>query len=148
MIDQACFDQLIKKTPDVRAKALVLSSTIPHAGDWLRVVPSSALGLHLHNWEFQLCLQYWLGLPMVENGSKCPVCAIGTDAVGNNHINCRGNGNLIHLHDSLRDALISTAQSAALGPRKEVPSLIPGCTCMSCPADLYLSTGGTENQQL
>lgn len=136
VIDQARFDLLVNNAPDVRSKALALSTSIPHAGDWLRVVPSIALGLHLHDWEFRLCLQYWLGVPMVENGSKCPVCSIPTDAFGDHQISCRGNGDLIHRHDSLRDALFSAARSAALGPRKEVPSLIPGAK--SRPADLYL----------
>ena len=33
VIDQACFDQLFARAPDVHAKALALSSSIPHAGD-------------------------------------------------------------------------------------------------------------------
>ena len=32
--------------------------------------------------EFCLFLQYWLGVLMVENGSKCPVCSVDTDAFG------------------------------------------------------------------
>ena len=48
----------------------------------------------------------------------------------------RGNGDRIHRHDSLRDALFSAAQFAALAPRKEVPSLVPGTS--SRPADVYL----------
>ena len=48
---------------------------------------------------------------------------------------CGGNGDRIHRHDSLRDALFSAAQSAALAPRREVPSLIPGSS--SRPADVY-----------
>ena len=37
-----------------------------------------------------------------------------------------------------RDALFSAAQTAALAPRKEVPSFIPGTR--SCPADIFLPT--------
>uniref|UniRef100_A0A1X7TNF8 Uncharacterized protein n=1 Tax=Amphimedon queenslandica TaxID=400682 RepID=A0A1X7TNF8_AMPQE len=50
---------------------------------------------------------------------------------------CRGNWDLIRHHDSLCDVLFSAAQSAALAPQKEMPSLIPG----SCarPADVFLS---------
>ena len=76
-IDQAVFDELCSTAPDTRLKALALSSSISHAGDWLNVIPSSALGLHLHDWEFRLCLQYWLGLQMVEEGTRCPVCLHG-----------------------------------------------------------------------
>ena len=49
---------------------------------------------------------------------------------------CGGNGDRIHRHDSVREALFSAAQTAALAPRKEVPSLIPGTS--SRPADVYL----------
>ena len=39
---------------------------------------------------------------------------------------CGGNCDRILRHNSLRDAVFSAAQSAALAPRREVPSLIPG----------------------
>ena len=47
-----------------------------------------------------------------------------------------GNGDRIHRHDSIRDVVFSAAQSAALAPRKEAPSLIPNSS--SCPADIFL----------
>ena len=46
------------------------------------------------------------------------------------------NLHLLIRHDSLRDALYSAALSAALAPRRKVPSLIPGSR--SRPADIYL----------
>ena len=49
---------------------------------------------------------------------------------------CGGNGDRIHRHDPIRDMLFSAAQAAALAPRKEVHSLIPGSS--SRPADVYL----------
>ena len=45
---------------------------------------------------------------------------------------CGGNGDRTHRHNSI---LFSAAQSAALAPRKEVPSLIPGTS--SRPADIF-----------
>ena len=47
-----------------------------------------------------------------------------------------GNGDCIHRHDALRDALFSAAQYTALGPRKEVLALIAGSR--SRPADIFL----------
>ena len=120
-IDQAVFDELLATAPDTRSKALALSSSIAHAGDWLSVTPSSALGFHLHDLEFRLCLQYWLGLRMVEEGTRCPVCQAVADPFGDHQVGCGGNGDHIHWHNSLRDTLYSTAQSAALAPRREVP---------------------------
>ena len=49
---------------------------------------------------------------------------------------CWGNGDRIHRHDSVRDALFSAAQIVALAPWKEFPLLIPGTR--SRPADIFL----------
>ena len=55
-VDIASYHHLLSEAPDSRCRALALSSAISHAGDWLNVVPSSTLGLHLHDLEFRLCL--------------------------------------------------------------------------------------------
>ncbi len=137
-IDLASFDELIACSQDDRSRALAHSTALPHAGDWLNVIPSKALGLHLQDLEFRLCLQYWLGLRMVEEGAPCPVCQRVADPYGDHQIGCGGNGDRIHRHDSIRDAVFSAAQSAALAPRREVPALVPGSS--SRPADIYLPT--------
>ena len=56
--------------------------------------------------------------------------------MGDRQVGCGGNNDRIHRQDALRDALFAASQSAALAPRKEVPSLIPG-SC-SRPADIFL----------
>ena len=81
-IDEASYSALLASAPDGRSKALALSSAIRHAGDWLFVVPSSALGLHLRDREFRLCLQYWLGLRMSGDNGRCPVCQADADPFG------------------------------------------------------------------
>ena len=136
IIDQVRFESFFQEAPDIRSRALALSSSIHHAGDWLNVVPCSALGLHLVDWEFHSCLRYWLGLQMVEEGSSCPVCDTEADSMVDHLVTCRGNGDMICRHESLRDVLFSAAQSAALAPKKEVPSLAPGSS--SRPADVFL----------
>ena len=73
-IDQANYDSLLGEALDSRSKALALSSSIHHAGDWLQVVPSTSLGLHLADGEFRLCTRYWLGLQIVEE--VIVVCSI------------------------------------------------------------------------
>ena len=135
-IDIASYHHLLSETPDSRCRALALSSAISHAGDWLNVVPSSTLGLHLHDHEFRLCLQYWLGLPMVEKGSHCPICLRAVDQFGDHQVGCGGNGDRIHRHDSICDALFSAAQTAVLAPWNEVLPLIHGTR--SRPADIFL----------
>ena len=58
VIDFSLHDQLIPEAADFLCRALVLSSTIPHAGDQLKVIPSQAFGLHIQDQEFRLCLKY------------------------------------------------------------------------------------------
>ncbi len=58
-IDECLFKQLITMVPSTWARALALSSSLPHAGDWLNVVPSPHLGLNFHHQEFRCCLQYY-----------------------------------------------------------------------------------------
>ena len=137
-IDEASYNALVASAPDTRSRALALSTAIPHAGDWLNVVPSTALGLHLHDREFCLCLAYWLGLQIGAEELRCPVCTCEgvADPFGDHHVGCGGNGDRIHRLDSLRDITFSATQSATLAPRKEVPSLILG-SC-SRPADIFL----------
>ena len=134
-VDDATYDRLLTSAPDIRSRALAVSTALPHAGDWLNVTPSPTLGLHLQDREFRLCLDYWLGLSMTKEG-PCPVCGSRADPFGDHQVGCGGNGDRIHRHDSIRDALFSVAQTAALAPRKEVPSLIPDT--LSRPADVYL----------
>ena len=47
-IDEASYHLLLSSTPTIRAQALVLSSSLPYAGEWLNVIPSSTLGLHFY----------------------------------------------------------------------------------------------------
>ena len=129
-LDEAVHLELLDTDPDTRSKALAMSSAIHHAGDWLNVIPSSSFGLHLQDWEFRLCLQYWLmgfGVQCVKE-VLIPLVTIRW-AVGGMGIGYTATTL------ALRDAY-SAAQSAALAPRREVPSLIPGSS--SRPADIYL----------
>ena len=45
VIDEAVYSHLLSTAPDIRFRALVLSSSLVHAGDWLNVVPSAYFGL-------------------------------------------------------------------------------------------------------
>ena len=95
-----------------------------------------AAGSNLMDCEFRVCLQYWLGVPIFEEGVRCGVCLSTADSFGDHQVGCGGNGDRILRHNSIRDAIFNSACSAALAPRKEVPSLIPGS--QSRPADIYL----------
>ena len=66
-IDDAVYNQLIASVPDTRHKALALSSSLPHAGDWLNVIRSASLGLYIHDQEFRYS-QVLAGGPPVQKG--------------------------------------------------------------------------------
>ena len=48
------------------------------------------------------------------------------DSFGDHQVGCGGNGDRIARHNAVRDVLYNAAQSAALAPTKDAPSLVPG----------------------
>ena len=58
------------------------------------------------------------------------------DIMGDHQVGCGGNGDRISRHNSIRDMLFATAQSAALAPSKETPGLVPNSLLR--PADILL----------
>ena len=110
----------------------------PH-WNWLNVAPSCALGLHLQDREFRLCLDYWLGLCLMVHGTPCPFCASEKMAnlMGNNYFGCGGNGGRIHWHDSLRYVLFCCC-SICCPCSTEESSHFDFWLCHSCPANVFL----------
>ena len=100
------------------------------------MVPSHQFGLHFLDQEFRLCSHYWLGVHLSSESFPCTVCSSPIDVYGDHQVGCRGNRDLIHRYDAVRDVLYAAAPSAALAPRKEMPSLIPGSS--SRRADIFL----------
>ena len=123
--NEASHQHLLSSAPDIRSRALALSSGLPHAGDWLNVVPSAPLGLHLQDREFRCCLRYWLGVPLHSGTYTCPECLGSADPFGDHQVGCAGNGDRIARHNAIRDVLFNAAQSAALAPTKEAPKSQP-----------------------
>ena len=117
-IDEASFNKLLDSAPDVRSRALALSSALPHAGDWLNVIPSSTLGLHLQDREFHLCLKSWLGLRINEEGTRHPVWQGLADVYNDHQVGCGENGERIHWHDAPRDALFQWLRRQPSHPGK------------------------------
>ena len=110
---------------DTEDMARLKSLTLPHSGDWLNVVPSSALGLHLRPQEFVMVARYRLGLSLYSQEGPCPACHRFSDALGNHAMCCGSGGERISRHNHLRDHLHDTAVAAGLGPVREARFLIP-----------------------
>ena len=107
-----------------------------HASDFLSVVPSPGLNLLLRPSEFVAALRYRLGHPVFGSDGPCPACGQPSDRLGDHALNCAWQGERIARHNSLRDALHSTAVKAALGPTKEGQNLLPGEG--GKPADIFI----------
>ena len=116
--------------------ARLASLGLPHAGDWLNVVPSPALGLHLRPTEFIVSTKYRLGCNVFSSAGKCTACPLHSDAKGDHAISCGYEGERISRHNHLRDALYNTASQACLGPTREDRALIPGSEAR--PADVLI----------
>ena len=91
-IDKAVHQHLFSTAPSIHSHALALSSGLPHASDWLNVVPSPPLGLHRCNQEFCSCLHYWLGVPFHSSLYPCPECEGAADMFGDHQVCCGENG--------------------------------------------------------
>ena len=135
-IDEAQHQNLLLSATSVRSRALVLSTSLPHAGDWLNVVPSPSLGLKLQDREFSYCLRYWLGVPIYNSSYSCPECHSPADPFGDHQVGCGGNGDRIARHNAIRDVVFCAAESSGPAPSKETPNVIPDS--QSRPADILI----------
>jgi hypothetical protein len=70
----------------LRHRALALSTSIPHAGGWLKVIPSSALGVHFHDYGYCFCLQYWVGLNIHSDFHNGHICLRPSDPFGDHDV--------------------------------------------------------------
>ena len=81
--------------------AELLSSSKPHPGAWLQVVPYRVL----------LSLKYWLKVPLYSKDSACLICSTPADIFGDHQVSCEGNGDRIHRRDTLRDIIPAVVTS-------------------------------------
>ena len=102
---------------DMRGKARFASLNLAHAGDWLNVVPSPVLGLHVRPQEFRYAILYRLGAPLYTSSGPCPACGKPSDRYGDHSLACGTGGERVARHNQLRDSLYHVAVSANLAPR-------------------------------
>ena len=127
---------LISEANKEREIARMASLGLPHAGNWLSVVPSPALGLHLRPSEFIPAIKYRLGIPVYSSEGSCPACAAQSDRMGDHALGCVSTSDRIARHNMLRDVIYETAASADLGPAKEERHLLPGTSAR--PGDVMI----------
>ena len=87
-----------------------------HAGGWLSVVPNDNLGSRFAKGEYQLLVEFHLGLPLLPDsaaGHPCDKCGQPMDVFGDHFLTCRHSG-LWRRHNFPRDVLSDIATSAGL----------------------------------
>ena len=148
LVDNAVKRKLLGLTAQsTRDLARLQSVSLPHAGDWLTVVPSPSLGLNLRPAEFRTVCLYRLGMPIFTTDGPCIACDHGTsDRFGDHAVGCASQGERIARHNHLRDALYHTAQSANMGPLREERALLPGGNGER-PADVLLPNAAGGRHQ-
>ena len=127
---------LVSSLTDLRDKARMASLGLDHAGDWLNVVPSPMLGLHIRPQEFRYSVLYRLGAPVFPSSGPCPACRKPSDSLGDHAIVCGSHGERIARHNHLRDHFYQVAASCNLAPRKEENALLPDTNAR--PADVLI----------
>ena len=79
LMEEVQFSSLLEKS-SLADRARLLSITSPHAAAWISVTPSISGGLHLLPNEFQVAVQWWLGINSSPTSSQdgsllmCPFC--------------------------------------------------------------------------
>ena len=112
-IDMNFFHGLLENASPAN-KARLLSESASHAAAWLSVVPSIELGLHLEPNEYQVAVRWWLGLD-TSGTAMCPFCpGVGLDPLGHHCVTCRHGGDVVWLHNLLREAIASLCHTAHL----------------------------------
>ena len=136
--------ETITREDVVREKARLTSLGLPHAGDWLNVLPSPTLGLHMRLAEFVIAVKYRLGVPVFSESGQCPACNHHSDMLGDHAISCGNQGERIARHNSLRDAIFEVTQTACLGATREGRALLPGTEARPADVLIPLWTGGRD----
>ena len=141
-IEDHQFDQLfLAATPANRARLLSVASC--HASSWLSVIPARGLNLHMDPAEFQVALKWWLGVDTSPH-LRCPHCPDHQlDPLGHHALTCRGGGDAVLRHNSLRDVVAQFCHRARLGGQLEVGGGTEADGSRSRPADYLVPNWST-----
>jgi hypothetical protein len=120
-----------------RDKARLLAVSSLGASKWLSVVPTPALNQAFTPLEFSTLLKLWLGMDVYPQEFTCPACQVTCmDKKGYHALTCKSGGHLGTRHNALRDNFYDACSVACLGPKRELPFLLPNTN--KRPADVYL----------
>ena len=94
------------------------------ATGWLQVLPSHSLGSVIPDSDFRSLCRWWLGMPLLPEGTTlppCPLCQQALDPFGDHFVVCKWNGP-VRRHNALRDEWSRVLTQAHIPWRKEIPT--------------------------
>ncbi|KAL5459778.1 hypothetical protein EMCRGX_G033151 [Ephydatia muelleri] len=99
--------------------------------------------MHIDPAEFQVALKWWLGIDTSPH-LRCPHCPDHQlDPLGHHALTCRGGGDAVLRHNSLRDVVAQFCHRARLGGQLEVGGGIEADGSRSRPADYLVPNSST-----
>ena len=121
-----------------------MSVTLPHAAAWISVTPSIGQRLHLLPNEFQVAVQWWLGINPSSSldGTQivCPFCpSKSLDTLGYHCVTFQCGGDVTTRHNALRNVLHTTFHRAGLFAHLEQGSGWSDDKSRSRPADILVA---------
>ena len=120
----AKFGALLATARDDYGKARLLAVSATHAGDWLKVIPSAALGLRLDNESLRIAVGFRLGSRVC---ASFP-CACGSqmDPRGAHILACRISAGRQSRHATVNEVVSKAFARAGIPVVKEPSGLVPG----------------------
>jgi len=125
----------LHESSNIIDKARILSCSSPHASAWIIALP--IFQNKFTNLEWVLAMKRWLGIPVFNEDHLCSACGkMVMDKFGHHAAVCPVSGDRIKRHNAVRDCIYTFCSTAAWGPVKEKPFLLPGTS--EKPADIFL----------
>jgi Reverse transcriptase (RNA-dependent DNA polymerase) len=120
----AVYDSLLASATDDYSKARLRAVASPHAGDWLKTIPSPSLGLRLDDEGMRIAV----GLRIGANLCMPFVCACGAqvDARGAHGLSCVKSAGRQLRHSLVNSEVLRAFSRAGVPATREPTGLIPG----------------------
>ena len=123
-VAETTYQTLLQSAADDYTRARLLAVAAPHAGDWLKVIPASSLGLRLDNEGMRVAVGLRLGANLCTPFS-C-TCGKQVDARGAHGLSCVKSAGRQSRHALLNDVVLRAFGRAGIPVSREPTGLIPG----------------------
>lgn len=120
----ASFNTLFSAAPDEYTRARLLAVAAPHAGDWLKVIPVSSLGLRFDNEGMRIAAGLLLGASLCSPFTR--VCGKPVDSRGAHGLSCIKSAGRQSRHSLVNEIVLKAFSKAGVPVSREPSGLIPG----------------------